>query len=318
MGNRESLYTAPLGSNPRRGLARNRRYCQPIHRRGPPISPSGTRLRRRPRRRPTVWFPTLRPRQFLILNTFIFSNEPATVKRCKIRYAELLLALDRVNLVSRIESQIAGNRNPAKAPGGRRESNKSDKLRRIKEAARSYFLTRNFDQATTRDIAARAGVALGTLFTYASDKRDLLFLAINDDLDEIIETAERTNQPDKPLVDNFLAVFALFYRYFARHPHLSRLLLREMIFYESGEQAGRFLASREKLLALTALIIRQSMERAHIKADESPEFVGWLVFSIYQAEVRRWLRTEKPSFRAGIARLRRALVIFTNGVHCRN
>jgi AcrR family transcriptional regulator len=225
-----------------------------------------------------------------------------------------------VEVVSRAKSHIAGikmNAN-AKPHGGRRESNKSDKLRRIKDAAREYFLTRNFDKATTRDIAARANVALGTLFTYASDKRDLLFLAVNDEFDEIVATAEKIVRPDSPLVDNFLAVFALFYRYFARHPNLSRLLLREMIFYESGQQARRFLASREKLLALSTQIVRQSIERSDIESDEPADFVAWLVFSIYQAEVRRWLWTDKPSYRAGMTRLRRALVLFINGVHGRS
>lgn len=215
--------------------------------------------------------------------------------------------------------QIAktGAKPGAKARQGRRELNKNDKLQRIKQAAREYFLTRDFDRATTREIAARAGVALGTLFTYATDKRDLLFLAVNDELEEIIRKAAAANRPDAPLIDNFLAVFGLFYRYFAQHPHLSRLVLREMLFFESGEQAKRFLASRARLIALSGQIIRQAITRGEIKSDEEPDFVGWLVFSVYGAEVRRWLWTGKPSLRAGMIRLRRALALFTSGLKSR-
>ena len=67
----------------------------------------------------------------------------------------------------------------------RRERNKADKLRRIKEAAYDLFAEKGYDQTTTREIASRAGVALGTIFTYASDKRDLLFLIFNDRQDEL-------------------------------------------------------------------------------------------------------------------------------------
>jgi hypothetical protein len=81
------------------------------------------------------------------------------------------------------------------------------------------------------------------------------------------------------MVDNFLAVFGLFYRYFAQHPHLSRLILREMIFYESGEQARRFLASCEELIVLSGRIVRQAIACGEIKSDEEPDFVAWLVFS---------------------------------------
>jgi AcrR family transcriptional regulator len=205
----------------------------------------------------------------------------------------------------------------AKARLGRREFNKNDKLRRIKEAAREYFRTRDFDRATTREIAERAGVALGTLFTYATDKRDLLFLAVNEDLDDIVRKATEDNRPDAPLVDNFLAVFGLFYRYYAQQPHLARLILREMIFYESGEQARLFLASRARLIALCEQIVRQAVGRGEIKSDEAPEFIGWLVFSVYGAEVRRWLWIGKPNLRAGMARLRRALELFTSGLKSR-
>lgn len=205
-------------------------------------------------------------------------------------------------------------RTGAKARTGRRELNKNDKLRRIKRAARERFLVGDFDDATTREIAVRAGVALGTLFTYATDKRDLLFLAVNDDLDEIVAKAARTIRDDVPLIDNFVGVFALFYRYFAEQPNLSRLILREMIFYESGEQARRFLAARERLIALSGEIVRRSIARGEIHSSEEPEFVGWLVFSIYQAEVRRWLWMEKPHLHKGMARLRRALALFTGGL----
>jgi AcrR family transcriptional regulator len=214
-------------------------------------------------------------------------------------------------------SAKAGAKARSKARPGRRELNKNDKLRRIKEAAREHFRTRDFDRATTREIAARAGVALGTLFTYATDKRDLLFLAVNQDLDDIVRKATEDNQPDAPLVDNFLAVFGMFYRYYAQQPHLARLILREMIFYESGEQAKLFLASRERLIALTGQFVRQAIARGEIESDEEPEFIGWLVFSIYGAEVRRWLWTGKPGLRAGMTRLRRALVLFASGLKSR-
>ena len=59
---------------------------------------------------------------------------------------------------------------------GRRERNRQDKRERIRDAAEDLFNECGYDAATTRDIAHRAGVSLGTLFNYADDKRDLIFL----------------------------------------------------------------------------------------------------------------------------------------------
>src|SRR5215472_8899406 len=82
-------------------------------------------------------------------------------------------------------------RPPQSVPfSGLREQNKIDKRRRIGEAARALFIERGFDDTTTREIALRAGVGIGTVFTYAENKRDLLFLIANDDLDEVSRKAE--------------------------------------------------------------------------------------------------------------------------------
>src|ERR1700760_1724174 len=72
---------------------------------------------------------------------------------------------------------------------GLRAKNKAEKLQRIRKAARALFVKRGYDDTTMRDIAKRAEVGFGTLFTYASDKRDLLFLIFNDELDNVIANA---------------------------------------------------------------------------------------------------------------------------------
>ena len=82
--------------------------------------------------------------------------------------------------------------NPASRPMGQRERNKIDKLRRIKDAARELFIEKGFDDTMTREIAIRAGVGLGTIFIYAANKRDLLFLIVNDELENI------TKKPKPP------------------------------------------------------------------------------------------------------------------------
>ena len=72
---------------------------------------------------------------------------------------------------------------------GVRERNRIDKLQRITEAARTLFVEKGFDETTTREIARRANVALGTLFLYATDKRDLLFLICTDELEDLTDRA---------------------------------------------------------------------------------------------------------------------------------
>ena len=95
---------------------------------------------------------------------------------------------------------------------GQREKNKVEKLQRIRQAAWELFVRKGFDETTTREIAIRAGVGIGTVFTYAENKRDLLFLVANDDLDEVTRKAEASISEDASCLENFLTVFRHHYQ----------------------------------------------------------------------------------------------------------
>src|SRR5665647_3504331 len=126
----------------------------------------------------------------------------------------------------------------AHRPSGLRERNKLDKLRRIKDAARALFIAKGFDDTTTREIALRAGVGLGTIFVYAENKRDLLFLIINEHLEKVTQNADESIDPPASLIDNLMTVAKLHYQFFGEQPALSRFALREMIFYDPGAPAS--------------------------------------------------------------------------------
>jgi AcrR family transcriptional regulator len=200
---------------------------------------------------------------------------------------------------------------------GLRARNKLDKLRRIKEAGQSLFIAKGFDDTTMREIAARAGVGLGTIFLYAKDKRDLLFLTINEPLQHITQQAEGAVDPKTPLIENLLAIARLHYRFFGKQPALARLALREMIFYDSGAEAASFQKTRERLIRLFGHTIELAITNAEIAPIESPLFVGWTLFCIFQVELRRWLANDVTNLGTGLDRLERAFRMLIIGLGSR-
>ena len=197
---------------------------------------------------------------------------------------------------------------------GQRERNKIDKLRRIKEAARELFIAKGFDDTTTREIAVRASVGLGTIFVYAENKRDLLFLIVNEELEAVAEDAEAAIDPDQSFLGKLLQVAGRHYAFFARQPALSRLVLREMAFYDSGAQAGRFQKTRERLINLFGDIVAAAIDGGSLSSRETPPFIGWTIFCIFQVELRRWLSEDKPNLQKGMEALTRALTLFALGL----
>jgi AcrR family transcriptional regulator len=210
-------------------------------------------------------------------------------------------------------SLLAGaSANTAVSPS-RREANKFEKLQRIKAAASELFVSKGFDDTTVREIAARAGVGLGTLFSYSLNKRDLLFLLGNDRLEAVAARAAAAVDPAGDLLSNLMAIFGAHFDYFGSDAVLGRLVLREMTFYESGAQAERFRRIRARVMDAVVGAIRMSQLRGDIAARRDERLDADVFFAIYQVELRRWLASPAPEIEAGRARLARALIVCIEG-----
>ncbi|MDB5544187.1 MAG: TetR family transcriptional regulator [Hyphomicrobiales bacterium] len=197
---------------------------------------------------------------------------------------------------------------------GRRESNKRDKLMRIRVAAQHLFITKGFDETTVREIAREAGVGIGTLFSYSLNKRDLLFLIGNDGLEEVAREAAARISANATLARNLRAIFAVHYAFFMGEDSLGRDVLREMTFYDSGPQAERFRAIRSHVLELVVAALRHAVARGELPPKRRLRDEAWVLFAIYQVELRAWLAAGTPDLAKGMRQLDRSLGICIRGL----
>jgi len=201
---------------------------------------------------------------------------------------------------------------------GLRERGKLEKRRRIKQAARAVFLEKGYDAATTREIAQAADVAIGTLFVYAKDKRDLLMMIVNDDLDAVnAELAEA--RWEGPLIDQLTAFFARRYAYWASEPRIARPAVQETFDFLSlssgqGPETARFYARRSTISELLTGLIAAKQRAGCIGSDHAAEDIASLFMTIYLTEVRRWLNQDDPQVDQGMARLRKLMALALRGV----
>jgi AcrR family transcriptional regulator len=202
----------------------------------------------------------------------------------------------------------------ADAPQGLRAKNKAEKLQRIRKAARAIFVKRGYDDATMRDIAKRADVGFGTLFTYASDKRDLLFLIYNDELDNVVISSFARAAKEKLFLDRLVSYFSGFYIFFQPQPELSRVVLREMTLYLKGRQAEQFLASCGRITDYLATFVTQARDARQLGTSDDPQLIAQALLATFASEIRRWIAIDDPDLKTGLARLRRMLALQVTGL----
>ena len=199
-------------------------------------------------------------------------------------------------------------------PTGLREQKKLETRERIRAAAAELFTRHGYGAATMRQIARRAHVGLGTLFNYAEDKRDLVFLIFNEELNAITDVALAAPRPAQALADQLLAVFRVHYRWLATKPALARILLQELTFYSSGKQAATFHGIRKRLIDGIEALVRRARERKEIAVQEKPALIARHIFFVYSASLRWWIAAPRPDPETGVADLRRLLKLQIDGL----
>src|SRR5512138_1795281 len=175
-----------------------------------------------------------------------------------------------------------------------RETRKLQTRERIRAAAAELFTRHGYGAATMRQSARRAHVGLGTLFNYAEDKRDLVFLIFNEELNAITDDALAAPREGQPLVEQLVAVFRTHFRWLAAKPALARILLQELTFYSSGKQAVTFHNIRQRLIDGLESLVRRAQARGEISDKETADLIARHIFFTYSASLRWWIAAPKP------------------------
>ena len=196
---------------------------------------------------------------------------------------------------------------------GVREEKKNERLMRIKQAARALFFKKGYDRTTLRDIATRAGIPAVTILRYVEDKRDLLYLLFNEDHARVTELAVQEISETRNFLDESIAGFRHYYRYFSARPEFARCILREVTFIMRRPGNHAYGASSRNLSRIkrTVEIARVRGEIRHSAPDEE---IARLIFELYQIETRRWLIATKPDVETGLKSLRASLAIIMEGL----
>ncbi|WP_328752884.1 TetR/AcrR family transcriptional regulator [Streptomyces sp. NBC_00285] len=155
-------------------------------------------------------------------------------------------------------------------PTGRREQAKQAKRERIMTAARELFAEHGVGGVTTQQIAARADVAIGTLYLYASTKAELLIMVQNEKFAAAIDAGLATANAavDKQgVLEPVVALIRPVVECVREHIENGRTYLHELVFGDPAEpyrQAGLALAGRLED-GITGLLVRDE----HISAADA-------------------------------------------------
>ncbi|SEL32797.1 transcriptional regulator, TetR family [Stigmatella aurantiaca] len=169
---------------------------------------------------------------------------------------------------------------------GLRERNKRQKLEAAKKAARQLFARQGFEATTIRQIAERAGIGLGTLYSYVPNKHELLDLIFHEQWSAVEDAAYASLPADVGLVEGLLHVFGAMVDSYAKDPELSKTFLRETLLPTEGGETRRE-RSRQVLTRLAGLVER-ARERGEVGQEVDPLAAATNLFGLYLLHLLGW------------------------------
>lgn len=145
----------------------------------------------------------------------------------------------------------------------RRERSKRETRQRIFQSARALFLEEGFEKTTMRDIAAKAGVGLGSVNLHFKDKSSLMHEVFYEEI-ETKSLEARNSLPQGSLKEQLIYLLEEEYGFYERHHPTFALVVKES-FFVSGEWGDRYEKQLWEYATALARLFDAARERGEIR-----------------------------------------------------
>lgn len=137
-----------------------------------------------------------------------------------------------------------------------------------------------------REVASRAEVGLGTIFSHFPDKGALLMAALLDDLAQTDQMIVETLPQDAPIRDQIMHVADAGIGYWCRRPELSATLLREMWFV-SGPWAEKRRDETVRFIDFVHQMLEAARRRGELGSGIDLRHTAETMYSFYLGSLIR-------------------------------
>ena len=169
----------------------------------------------------------------------------------------------------------------------KRRAQKVATAQKVLLAARDAFERDGFEGASVRGIARDAGVAVGTVLKHYGDKRQLLFAALHEALDEALDVAANADSSRGNVFDQLLGSAESVFEVYRARPRLGRTLLRVALFAD-GSWGVRFVQQTGRAHGLVAVVVRDAVARGELPPETDAEELGLAFLSFFYFALVSW------------------------------
>lgn len=168
-----------------------------------------------------------------------------------------------------------------------RETKKENNKRAILESAISLFNENGYDNTSIEQIARRAGVGKGTVYSYFTTKKSIIKGFCEYELEKIhLQLVEQSN-PDATILEQMLIIYMTEFRHVTQNREFGRLYMREALF-PKDEDVRSTTELDEKYFDLLFPILKKGQERGELRQDLELLHITAHFYSLFIILLHAW------------------------------
>ncbi len=170
---------------------------------------------------------------------------------------------------------------------GIREEKKRHTRKAILEAAITLFGSKGFEKTSIEQLAKKAGVGKGTIYSYFRTKSEIFLAFCEDELDFLHEEMRRKVDSDTPLLEAMVDIFMSEFLYVTRNREFGRVFLREVIF-PTELTVARSQEIDNRFIALFLPLFEKAQKQGEFRLDVELLFGIGHFYSLYILTLSAW------------------------------
>ena len=177
-------------------------------------------------------------------------------------------------------------------PQGKREREAESRRRMILEAAGRVFGREGFHPATISEVAAEAGVAVGTVYLYFSKKEDLYVRLVEEKMDELLSILRAESRGDQESLLKIHSMVTAEVNFFASNRECFgvNFFIRNNLPSALKQSLDR---KHDIFIGIMTEVIRQGIDAGDIRTAEPADLAN-LLQGMLSSMLGQWLTDEDP------------------------
>ncbi len=168
-----------------------------------------------------------------------------------------------------------------------REEKKRKTKKAIIGAAVRLFGEKGFEKTSIEELARKAGIGKGTIYTYFQTKTEIFHAFCEEQLEFIHTELANKTDVDAPLIDQLMTIYMGEFRHVTHNKEFGRLFMQQIVFPQEIEQI-KAQEIDNKWINLVFSVYKRAQDRNELRKDIDLLFIAGHFYGLYIMSVSAW------------------------------